>query len=264
MEVEYKTKGDQDSMKLASHFKILLNRKLLLLGVVCVVAVIAGVISLTKPKIFTVDTIIQMGQIEGQNIESSIQVVEKINNKMYHESIALQLGVSVGQLSEIKAKDVDNTQIVKISTDVQNVEKGKEALSALTDIVIKEHQRIILNKRNFLEKELAQFVRRQKIAEDMFQKGLESAGVDETAKFLAMSSIQSKINSLQDQININYKILNGISDTQVVKSPNISFVSVGLKLSTAIILGGLFGLFVGIFIVFLREWWEVTVKYNEI
>ena len=256
MNVEYKTEGSHDSYKLINYLRILLKRKFLLLGIMCAVIVIVGAMSLNSPKIFTLETILQIGQVEGQNVESPFQVVEKITGGIYNVLIASQLKISAAELPEIKAKYIDNTQLIVINADVQDKERGKEILNALSTRVMGDHQEKIADKRDFLEKEIAQLSRKQQMAENTFQSGLSSSRVSETAQFLVMNSIQSRIDSLQGQINIDRKALYSTSDTQVIKLPTDSSTPASHRSLTIIILAGISGLFLGIFVVLVREWWE--------
>jgi len=254
--MEYKSEGSHDSFKLINYIRILLRRKFFLLGIILVTIGAVGIVSQIGPRIFTVETVIQIGQIEGQNVELPAQIVEKINDRTYSDSVALQLNVSVRQLPEINAKYIDNTELIRISADVQNIDNGKEILNALSTGIIKDHQITISERRDFLEKEIAQFTKRQQIAENAFGKGLNSTGMTESAQFLIMNSIQSRIDSLQDRINADRKALYGTVDTQIIKAPTDSSAPSSPRLPTIIILAGIFGLIFGIFIILVREWWD--------
>jgi len=258
--MEYKTEGSRDSIKLKDYLRILLRRKFLLLGIICATVAIVGIVSLSGPRVYTVETILQIGQIEGQNVESPVQVVEKITSGAFKELVASELKINAGDLPEIKARFIDNTQLVVMSTDVYDIERGKEILNALSTLITDLHQKQISDRREFFGKEIEQLARKQQIAESTFQKGLNSSSISETTQFLMMNYIQNRIDSLQNQINLDRKALYSINDTRVIKPPTNSLIN--SRISTIIILAGMLGLILGIFVVLFREWWDSAKRIN--
>jgi len=75
-------------------------------------------------------------------------------------------------------------------------------------------------------------------------------------RYLEINSLEEKINSLRNQINSLQGQIGDIQPTQVVKSPSVSEKPVKPRPVLNIVIAGVLGIFIGIFLAFFQEWWE--------
>ena len=85
------------------------------------------------------------------------------------------------------------------------------------------------------------------------ERGLEDYNIQ-------INSLENQIGDHQAQINSLRASLEDIRPTQIVKNPTISEQPVGPKKKLNIMIGGVLGLFVGVFWAFGKEWWETADK----
>lgn len=100
----------------------------------------AAIYSFSVPKIWKIDTIIQPGkfliQTEGGQFEEILatnpkQIAGEIDYKTYNKLIAAELNIDVKKISKLKAENLQNTNLVVISTQNHDVEKAKAILLSL-------------------------------------------------------------------------------------------------------------------------------------
>ncbi|MAG44550.1 hypothetical protein CL633_01540 [bacterium] len=121
---------DQDEINLANYVKVIFKRwKSIFL--IFVTVVLAGFLfTITQPKIYRTNTILELGQTEKGLLESIDQLIGKINNGIFNG----KYGVI------IRAENFQNTSLINIISESQDPEKSKNALEEVSLIILKEHE----------------------------------------------------------------------------------------------------------------------------
>ncbi len=151
MDQEEKLKNiDADEINLMDYVMVILKRKWLVFGIFLIFIIVVGVFSYFTPKIYDIDTSLEIGKIGKTIIEKPIQVVEKIENNVYKLSVIEKLGIE-GGYSKIKAEYIKNTDLVKIKAKSDNPELSKSILEEMNNLILAEHQEKIDTQKELIE-----------------------------------------------------------------------------------------------------------------
>jgi len=150
----------EEEIDLMDYVRVLIKRKGLVLGLCLVAAIVAGVLSLWLPKIYRVDTSLEVGYVEGvgdvesKPIEAPGQIVEKINADVYGVLVREKLQISEKEYPEIRAENPKGTNLVKIETQSSKPELAKKVLEETNNLILVDHQEKIKIEKGFLEKNI--------------------------------------------------------------------------------------------------------------
>jgi LPS O-antigen subunit length determinant protein (WzzB/FepE family) len=120
------------------------KRKWLILIPTLGCVLLAGMISLLLPKIWEVDMIIQpskfiiqteAGQFQEVLVSDPVQITGQINEEAYNRILAAEIHMDIREFPELKAKNLIETKLVRISLKEQDVEKAKLILSSLFNLL---------------------------------------------------------------------------------------------------------------------------------
>jgi len=151
----------EDEINLMDYVKVILKRKKLILGWFLGLAIIAGVFSFLMPKVYKIDTSLEIGKIEStietiqdQLIESPIQLVGKIDGDVYGTKVRNELDISELEWPKIKVENPKGTELVKIIIESKESDKAKDILEKINNLILEDHQNIIDSKKELLEKNI--------------------------------------------------------------------------------------------------------------
>ena len=229
MDQEEKLQTESDEIDLMDYIKVLVKRKWLILIIFLAAVIVAGIFSFYSPKIYKIDTFLEIGRIGGQAIgvpmqmiEAPGQVMEKINNGVY------------GEYPGIKVNNPQNTSLITMEMLSKEPRKAKANLEEINNNILTEHTNKINLNKNILEKEIDEL---QENINFLISKEQETATL-----YLTIINLRKEIEALQP--------------TKIVKSPTISEKPVKPRSALNIAVAGVLGIFIGIFLAFGKEWWE--------
>ena len=134
-------------IELMDFLLILWKRKWFVLLLTLIITAAAVVFVLISPKRWEVSTVIVpskfLVQMEGGKFEEFVfvdpkQIAGQINQGSYSSLIVSELNLSLRQIPEIKAENLKDTMLVKISIREKDVEKAKNILRSLLSRLISE------------------------------------------------------------------------------------------------------------------------------
>jgi uncharacterized protein involved in exopolysaccharide biosynthesis len=250
------SRREYKGLTLRDYISVLLKNAGLVTLVTIVAIGIAVLVTLVSVPKYSVETVLEIGQTKEGSIESPSRIVEKIGNGAYSHQIAAVLGVDDEALPRIKTSHPGDTQILVLTTQASDAQKGKDLLATLTDSIIKEHAPLIESKRAFLSAEIARLERQRQVFEKTLEAGITLDTTAPLNQVLVINSLQSQIAAVHMQAGEDRLGLESIKDTRVIKPATASSVPLGLGLVSAIIVAGILGIIFGMFAVFLREWWR--------
>jgi len=135
---------DDSFVLILEYFHIMWKRKWLILIPTLGCVLLAGMISLLLPKIWEVDMIIQpskfiiqteAGQFQEVLVSDPVQITGQINEEAYNRILAAEIHMDIREFPELKAKNLIETKLVRISLKEQDVEKAKLILSSLFNLL---------------------------------------------------------------------------------------------------------------------------------
>ena len=269
--------AEYDEIDLMDYVKVLIKRKWLILVIFFGAAIVAGVFSFLMPKVYKIDALLEIGQMveKRETVEAPRQVVEKIEGDVYGIFVREKLEIPKTEYPKIKAENPKDTRLIMLMIESAKPEDAKNILEEINNLILAEHQEKIKVKRELIEKDIerikikvASFQEEKKNLEakvEALQKVLpyqETPG-SQFALFDTKEKLEAKkqeIENLYLQINSLERSLEDIQSTKIVKSPTISEKPVKPRPALNIVIAGVLGLFIGIFLAFGKEWWEKSQK----
>jgi len=130
----------EKEIELIDFINIIWKRKWLIIILTLLCITIAGTISFLLPPKWEIDVLIQpskfliqteTGQYEEIVFVDPRQVASQINQKTYNNLIASELNLNMKDFPKLKAENLPNSNLVRVSTKENDVEKGKLILLML-------------------------------------------------------------------------------------------------------------------------------------
>jgi len=275
---------EYDEIDLMDYVKVILKRKWLILVIFFGAAIAAGVFSFLMPKVYKIDTALEIGQVAGVPIEDPGQVVEKIKGDVYGIFVREKLGIPEEKYPKIKTENPKDTRLISLAIESAEPQQAKNILEEINNLILAEQQEKIKVKKGLLENNIevakkdierikakigfleeerknleAKIEALQKILPYQQDPGTQFALFDTKEKleqkkqeienrYLEINSLENQINSLQGQIE-------DIRPTQVIKSPTVSASPIKPRPLLNIVIAAVLGLFIGVFLAFFQEWW---------
>ncbi len=131
---------------------VIWKRKWLILLPSFALAVLAGLASFLMPRKFEVDSIIRPSMIFAQNEQGNFQevvvvdprqIAGQINQKSYDRLIASQLKINIANFPGLRAENLRDTQLIRVSLRDRDVSQGSDILLALFKLLEKDFNRKI-------------------------------------------------------------------------------------------------------------------------
>ena len=156
-------KENEGEIELIDFLNIIWKRKWLIILSTLFLVIAAGVISFLLPQKWEIDALIQPskfliktvgGQFEEIVIVDPKQIASQINQATYNNKIAAELNLDIRKFPKIKAEDLPDTNLVRVSIKEKDVEKAKLILLSLFNLVkIEPDEKIEVEMRS-LEEEI--------------------------------------------------------------------------------------------------------------
>jgi len=138
----------EDEIEIMDFLNIIWKRKWLIIIPTFVLVVAVGVYSFFLPQVWEVDAIISPAKLFVQTedgffvqtkerqfqeimVVDTKQIARQINEESYNKLIASELNLDIREIPKLKADNLRDTKLLKISTKVNDVEKAKLILYSL-------------------------------------------------------------------------------------------------------------------------------------
>ena len=134
----------ENEIELMDFLNIIWKRKWLIILSTLFLVITAGVISFLLPQKWEVDALIQpskflvktaVGQFEEIVIVDPKQIAGQINQATYNNKIAVELNLDIRKFPKLKAEDLRDTNLVRVSIKEKDVEKAKLILLSLFNLL---------------------------------------------------------------------------------------------------------------------------------
>jgi len=130
----------EDEIELMDYLNIIWKKKWLIILPTLFCVIIVGIISFRLPRIWEVDALIQPSKFFIQTeagtfsevvVVSPKQIAGQINQQSYSPLIAAQLNLDIRAFPKLKAENLRDTNLVRVSVRENDTEKAKLILSSL-------------------------------------------------------------------------------------------------------------------------------------
>ena len=153
--------AEYDQINLMDYVKVLIKRKRLIFTVFLIFVIAAWVFSSYSPKVYKIDTALEVGEVEigaipetKQVIEEPAQVVGKIESDAYGILVRETLSISEEEYPEIKVENPENTSLVIVAITSSEPELAQNILKGINALIIGEHFEKIKSEKELLEKKI--------------------------------------------------------------------------------------------------------------
>jgi len=225
MNQEKPSQKEYDEVDLTDYIRVLIKRKKMILVVFLLVLALSGFLGYfafhRTSKTYTVNTVLEVGDTP---IESLAQLKKKIERGVYGK----------GE-SEIKVNNPKETNLVEIKITSLTPEKDKKLLEDINKEILTQHSNRINSQKNILAEEI------KKLEKDI--NYLTAVGQQIAPLKLRLYDLQGKLDKFQP--------------TKIIQKPTVSEnPKQQSTIALHLIIGGVLGIFLGMFLAFGKEWWE--------
>ncbi len=187
----------EDEIDLMDYVKVILKRKVFILALFLAAIIVAGVFSFLLPKVYRIDTSLEVGQIAGTIVEDPTQVVEKIKGDAYGIFVREKLQIPEKEYPEIKTENPKDTNLIKMTVESAVSQQSKNILEEINNLIIAEHQEKIKAKKGLIEQDIKTTEEKIKLVEsDIERTKNKTQPIDEDIK-----RIENKINNAEEEKN---------------------------------------------------------------
>jgi len=184
----------EDEIDLMDYVKVILKRKVFILAVFLLVVIIAGIFSFLSPKIYEVESVLEIGQVAEKVVEAPSQIIGKIEGDVYGTTIREKLNISGTRYPQIKAENPKDTNLLSIKIESSNPQQAREILEEKNELVLAEHQEKIELEKTVLENEI------YLVEEDInvLQKDIERIDIKISSLAVEKENLEAKVAVLED------------------------------------------------------------------
>lgn len=236
-EEKYQQVND-DEIYLMDYLRVILKRKIFILVLFLLAVIAAGVFSFLSPKVYKIEALLEIGGFAKEPLVSSTTLAKEIEAGKYKNLIKDKLNITEAEYPKINIVIPENTNFLQMEAESVNPDQVKKVLEKNIELIIAEHQQKIEESKT--------------ITEDKIKEIQESLDLLKRQKIYAdqgIASLQLNVSNLKEGLNF-------IKQTKIVKVPTVSENPMKPRLLINMVIAGILGLSIGIFLSLGREWWE--------
>ncbi|MFH1657154.1 MAG: hypothetical protein ABH919_01690 [bacterium] len=192
-----------EEVNLADYVKIIFKKKRLIAAIFFIFVVPTAIVSFWLPKVYKIDTSLETGIVNGVAIEDAKQVVEKIKGDAYGILTRKELEISEEDYPEIKINNPEGTNLIILKIESDEIQRAKDVLSKIGELILEEHQKVVLSKKESIEKDIVSLKNQIVLVE----KDIENTKNKNQPLNEDIKRIENKISySNEEKVNLEAKI----------------------------------------------------------
>jgi len=278
----------EEEIDLREYINVLLKRKGVIILIFLIAVITAVLVSyFILSPVYQSSMVFNMAQISEPAYSTGFSVVQFNNRLIVHIAEALEiiksnivldevinrlgLKISVKQLSsQIETKNLKDTNFIEVSVVADSPEKAKSLVEAVVEVFIGQNQgkyqeraKFIEDRIKVLEEQIAEFEKNILEIEKTKKKIATTEELSEGERqfqtsLLLSSSVteRSLYNNLINQTNNLKASLKSCEDFKIINYAQLPAVPIKPNKKLNILIAGVLGLSVGIFVTFFLEFWQ--------
>jgi len=282
----------EEEIDLREYISVLLKRKGIIILIFLIVVITAAIISYfalppiyqsstvfsvaqvdRQPVINITDTVFSVAQVDRQPVINITEALEIIKSNVVLDEVINQMSLeeTTEQLKrQITTEGLKDTNFIKVTVEADTPEKAKSLVENIVKVFIEQHQdeykekvKLIESRVNILKEQIAEFEKNIQEIEKTKKKIAASEELSEAERqfqaSLLLNSLvteRSLYNSLISQINSLKTSLNNCQDFKIINYAQLPTAPIKPNKKLNILIAGVLGLFVGIFVAFFLEFWQ--------
>jgi len=184
----------EDEIDLMDYVKVILKRKVFILALFLAAVIVAGVFSFLSPKVYKIDTVLEIGKTDKGMVEAPEQSIAKVEGNVYGTLIREKLNISEAEYPQIKAENPKATNLLNIKIESGNPQQAKEILEEKNELILAEHQEKIELEKEALESEI--YLSEENIK--VLQKDIERIKIKISSLEEERKVLEAKVEALQE------------------------------------------------------------------
>jgi len=264
----------EEEIDLREYINVLMKRKGIIILIFLIAVITAVLVSyFALSPVYQASTVFSVAKIDGQaviNITESLEIIksnivlDEVINRMGLEGTAKQLS------SQITTESLKSTNFIKVSVVTDSPEEAKSLIENIVEVFIKQNQnkyqekvKLIEDRLKIIEEQIAEFEKNIQEIEKTKKKIAVTEELSEGERqfqtsLLLSSSVteRSLYNNLTNQANSLEASLKSCEDFKIINYAQLPVASIKPNKKLNILIAGVLGLFVGIFVAFFLEFWQ--------
>ena len=277
----------EEEIDLREYINVLLKRKGIIILIFLIAVITAALVSyFALSPVYQSSVVFSVALIDNRlpttivaQVENNVPVIkihealEIISSNLILDEVIKRSGLNISsdQLrTRIEVENLENTNFIKVSVKADLPEKAKELAENIVKVFIEKNQnkytekiKLIEERIKILEKEIAEFEKSIQEIETAMKSTAASTNLSEAERYfqtsflLNSSSNERNIyNNLIYQVNTLRERLNNCEDFGIINYAQLPDAPIKSNKKLNILIAGVFGLFVGIFVAFFLEFWQ--------
>lgn len=264
----------EEEIDLREYINVLLKRKGVIILIFLIAVITAALVSyFVLSPVYQSSTVFSVAKIDGLaviNITEALEimksnvVLDKVINRMDLEETAKRLN------SQITTENPKDTNFIEISAVADSPEKAKSLVENIVGVFIEQNQseyrekvKLIEDRLKIIEEQIAEFEKNIQEIEKTKKKIATTKELSEGERqfqisLLLSSSVteRSLYNDLSNQVNSLKTSLKNCEDFKIINYAQLPTAPIKPNKKLNILIAGMLGLFVGVFVAFFLEFWQ--------
>ena len=264
----------EEEIDLREYINVLLKRKGIIILIFLIAVIIAALVSyFAISPVYQASTVFSVAKIDGRpviNITEALEimksnvVLDEVINRMDLEETAKQLN------PQITTESIKGTNFVKVSVAADSPKKAKSLVENIEKVFIEQNQseyqekvKLVEDRLKIIEEQITEFEKNIQEIEKTKKKIAVSEELTEGERqfqtsLLLISSVTERelYNTLSEQANGVKVSLKDCEDFEIINYAQLPTSPIKPNTKLNILIAGVLGLFVGIFVAFFLEFWQ--------
>ena len=264
----------EEEIDLREYVNVLLKRKGIIIIIFLIAIITAALVSyFTLSPVYQTSTVFSVAKIDGRAVINITEALEIIKSNVVLDEVINRMGLkeTAKQLSsQITTESIKGTNFVKVLVAADSPEKAKSLVKNIIEVFIKQNQveyqeqvKLIEDRLKALEEQIAEFEKNIQEIEKAKKKIAVTEELSEGERqfqtsLLLSSSVteRSSYNNLTNQANNLKASLKSCEDFKIINYAQLPTAPIKPNTKLNILIAGVLGLFVGIFVAFFLEFWQ--------
>ena len=161
MEQQY----NEEEIDLMDYVKVILKRKVFILALFLIAIIVAGIFSFLSPKIYKIDTVLEVGRIDSEALEDPVQLAEKLKAGSYKILAMEELDIQEKDYPKVAETNPKGTNLIVREIESSDTQTAKLILEKVNELILEEHQRRIKIKTDLIEQNIKTIEEKIKLTE---------------------------------------------------------------------------------------------------
>jgi capsular polysaccharide biosynthesis protein len=277
----------EEEIDLREYINVLLKRKGIITLIFLIAVITAALVSyFVLSPVYQSSTVFSVALMDNRppttivaQVENNVPIIkihealEVMNSNFILDEVIKRSGINISsnQLrARIEVKNIKNTNFIKVSVKADSPEIAKELAENIVKAFIEKNQNkytekitLIEERIKISEQDIAEFEKSIREIENAMEKITTSKDLSETERYfqtsllLNLSSNEKNLyNNLIFQINTLRERLNNCQDFGIISYAQLPTAPIKPNKKLNILIAGVLGLCVGIFVAFFLEFWQ--------